>query len=115
MRRGELYRVSHARPDDPRRNRVFLVVARHDLLESRYSTVACVPAYTAPAGVATEVPVGEQEGLKHPSWLRCDDVTGVTRSRLTDYVGSLSAEKMRDVNRALAIALDIDPDDLAGL
>ncbi|MBE7517656.1 MAG: type II toxin-antitoxin system PemK/MazF family toxin [Thermoflexaceae bacterium] len=107
MRRGELYRVSNARAGDPRRNRIFLVVARRDLLESRYPAVACIPAYPAPARVATEVPLGEHEGLKHPSWLRCDDVTGVSRSKLTGYVGSLSGEKMKDVNRALAVALDI--------
>lgn len=115
MRHGELYRVSNARPEDPSRNRIFLVVARRDLLESRYPTVACVPAYTAPARVATEVPLGEHEGLEHPSWLRCDDVTGALRSKLTDYVGSLSREKMKDVNRALAIALDIEPAGLDGL
>jgi mRNA interferase MazF len=71
--------------------------------------------YSRGEGLITEVAIGPPEGLKHPSVLRCDEVTGLRRTLLRDYVGSLSPEKLREVNRALAIALDIDPDDLEDL
>ena len=52
MRRGELYRVYKATTRDPRRYRVFVVVSRQILLDSRLST---------------QVSVGVDEGLKHES------------------------------------------------
>lgn len=114
LRRGEIYRVRHPE-GDPRRARAFLVVSRNDFLGVGHSTAACVPVYSTGGLSRAELPVGPEEGLKHHSFARCDEITSLPRAKLTDYVGSLSAEKMRDVNRALAIALDIDPDDLAGL
>ena len=47
MRRGELYRVFRGSADDPRRHRVFVVVSRQVLLDSRFSTVICAPVYSA--------------------------------------------------------------------
>lgn len=47
MKRGELYRVAHPSAQDPRRSRVFVVISRQVLIESRFSTVICAPVYTA--------------------------------------------------------------------
>ena len=41
MKRGELYRVSHPSAHDPKRFRVFVVVGRQVLIDSRFSTVVC--------------------------------------------------------------------------
>jgi len=63
--------------------------------------------YTVHEGLSTQVPVGVAEGLKHESSVHCDELVSLPKSVLTDFVGTLSAEKVDDLNRALGIALDI--------
>jgi mRNA interferase MazF len=75
----------------------------------------CVPVYTSHDGLRTQVSVGPDEGLAHASSLHCDEVVTIRKEFLRDYVGSLSRDKLREVSRALAVALDIDPDDLEDL
>lgn len=107
MRRGELYRVR--RPGgDPKRQRFFVVVSRQVLIDSRFSTVICAPIYTRGEGLATQVPVGPPEGLKHESWIMCDNLVSLRKEDLTDYVGALASAKFAQLNRALRIALDIE-------
>jgi mRNA interferase MazF len=107
MNRGELYRVARPSAHDPRRYRVFVVVSRQVLIDSRFSRVICAPVYTAYNGLATQVPVGPDEGLKHNSSIHCDELVSLAKSMLTNYIGTLPSEKMRLLNQALCIALDI--------
>jgi mRNA interferase MazF len=107
LKRGELYRVKHPSRRDPKRRRVFVVVSRQVLIDSRFSTVMCVPVYTAYDGLATQVPVGSDEGLARESSLHCDEVVSLPKVALTDYVGSLSQRKIDALNGALRIALDL--------
>lgn len=107
MKRGELYRVKHPSRRDPKRFRVFVVVSRQILIDSRYSTVMCAPIYTAYDGLATQVPVGVDEGLAHESSVHCDEVVSLPKPALTDYVGSLPPQKIVALNRALRVALDL--------
>ena len=106
MRRGDLYRV-YKPAGDPRRFRVVVVVSRHTLIQSRFSTVICAPIYSQGQGLATQVPVGVDEGLKHASWIMCDALASIRKSELTHFVASLSSAKLRLLNRALASALDL--------
>lgn len=106
MTRGELYRVR--KPGcDVRRSRVFVVVSRQVLLDSRFATVVCAPVYTEGEGLSTQVRVGVNEGLKHPSWITCDNLVSLPKSRLTDYVGALSRPSVAKLDRALRAALDL--------
>lgn len=114
MERGDLYRVRNPR-NDPKPARTFLVVSRQEFLYARHSSVTCVPVYSHAEGLETEVAIGPDEGMRHQSFLRCDELMSVQWAVLRDYVGSLSPQKLREVNRALVIALDIDPDDLEDL
>jgi mRNA interferase MazF len=106
MRRGDLYRVRKPR-GDTRESRVFVVVSREALVRSSFSTVICAPVYTHGEGLTTQVAVGPGKGLKHESWIMCDNLTSLRRVDLTDFVGSLSGAKLRDLNRALRSALDL--------
>lgn len=106
MTRGELYRVRHPR-GDPKRTRVFCIVSRSALIDSSFSTVTCAPIYSARHGLSTQVLVGPEEGLKHESAIHCDELVSLPKSVLTDYVGTLSEPRLRDLNRALAIALEL--------
>src|SRR5689334_4018562 len=108
MRRGDLYRVLRGNARDPKRYRVFAVVSRQVLIDSRFSTVVCVPVYSVHDGLATQVEVGPDEGLKHDSALHCDELVSLLKSNLTNYVGSLSAAKLEQVDLALLVALGLD-------
>ncbi|MEK7442788.1 MAG: type II toxin-antitoxin system PemK/MazF family toxin, partial [Chloroflexota bacterium] len=59
-------------------------------------------------GLSTQVAVGIEEGLKHESSVHCDALMSIPRSALTHYVGSLSHEKLQEVDEALKIALSLD-------
>jgi len=110
VRRGELYRVAHPTSKDPRRHRVFCVVSRQVLIDSKYSTVICAPVYKAYDGLATQVPLGVEDGVKHDSAVHCDNLISLQKSVLTNFIATLSAEKTAELNRALAVALDLPPD-----
>jgi mRNA interferase MazF len=108
MKRGELYRVFPGSKTDTKKYRVYVVVSRQELIDSAYSTLICAPVYTNYEGLSTQVPVGVEDGLKHPSAIRCDELISVLKSRLADYVGVLSEGKMDELGQALAIATGID-------
>jgi mRNA interferase MazF len=107
VRRGELYRVRHPSSADPRKSRVFVVVSRQAVIESRFSSVICAPVYSAQHGLSSQVAVGIDDGLKHDSAIHCDELVSLPKTALTDYVGALSREKVAELNRALAAALEI--------
>lgn len=110
MRRGELYRVLRPSSRDPKKFRVFVIVSRQILIDSRFSTVICAPVYTAYDGLSTQVPVGIDEGLKHDSGLHCDELVSLPKAMLTNYVGKLPPEKLHLLEKSLKIALQIDDD-----
>jgi mRNA interferase MazF len=107
VKRGELYRVIHPSTRDPKKSRVFVVVSRQVLIDSRFSTVICAPVYAVHDGLSTQVLVGIDEGLKHDSSIHCDELVSIPKSALTNFVGELSPQKIEALNRALCIALDI--------
>jgi len=107
VKRGELYRVRHPSGADPRRSRVFIVVGRQAAIDSRYSSVICAPIYSSVHGLKSQVLIGIEEGLKHPSSIHCDELVSLSKSVLTDYVGCLSATKIAELNEALSVALDL--------
>lgn len=108
MKRGDFYRVAKPSTADPKRFRVFVVVSRQVLIDSRFSTVICAPVYSARHGLATQVPVGTEEGLRHDSSIHCDELVSLPKSILTNFVGSLSSRKIRELDRALIVSLDVN-------
>lgn len=107
MKRGELYRVANPSARDPKKSRVFVIVSRQVVIESRFSTVICAPIYSAYDGLSTQIPVGVDEGLKHDSSIHCDELVSLPKSVLTNFVGTLSGQKIQALNQALALALDL--------
>ena len=108
MRRGELYRVRRPSSRDPKKFRVFVIVSRQILIDSRFSTVICAPVYTTYNGLSTQVAVGIDEGLKHDSSIHCDELISLTKYVLKDYVGKLPSEKLHLLERSLKIALQLN-------
>jgi mRNA interferase MazF len=81
------------------------VVSRQALIASRFSTVVCAPIYTRRDGLATQVAVGPEEGLKHESSIHCDVLVSLPKASLTDYVASLKPARLRALDQALRVAL----------
>ncbi|MBI1762696.1 MAG: type II toxin-antitoxin system PemK/MazF family toxin [Acidobacteria bacterium] len=108
MKRGELYRVPKPTRRDPKRSRVFVIVSRQMLIDSSFSSVICAPVYSQYDGFATQVCVGVDAGLKHESSIHCDDLVSLAKPVLTNYIGALSPEKIKELNRALKAALELD-------
>jgi len=108
MKRGDFFRVYRGSKDDPKEHRVFIVVSRQELIDNQYSTVICAPIYSKYHGITTQIEVGIDEGLKHDSAIYCDELISINKSKLTDYIGTLSADKMEAVNTALRIALSTE-------
>ena len=108
MRRGEIYRVTKPSSRDPKRSRVFAVVSRQVVVDSKFSTVVCAPVYSTRHGLSTQVEIGIDEGLKHDSALHCDELVSLPKAMLTDYVGTLSPTKLRELDAALVISLGIE-------
>lgn len=109
MSRGDFYRVRQPSSRDPKRFRVFLIVSRQVLIDSKFSTLICAPVYTAHHGLSTQVPVGDAEGLRHDSSVHCDELVSLPKSALTHFVGSLSSSRLVELDRALIASLGIDP------
>ena len=107
MRRGEIYRVHHP-SDDPKLYRNFVVVSRQILIDSRFPTVVCAPVLTRGHGFSTQVSVGIDEGLKHESWILCDNLVSLRKVQLTRFVGSLPRSKVEQLDRALKMALALE-------
>lgn len=107
MRRGDLYLVKHPSSRDPKRQRAFVVVSRQVLIDSRFQTVVCAPVYSLHDGLATQVAVGVDEGLKHESSIHCDELVSLPKSLLTNYVGSLRDAQRQALDVALRVALDL--------
>ena len=107
MKRGDIYRV-HRPGDDPKRHRSFVIVSRQALIETRFSTLVCAPIFSRGQALVSQVAIGPDEGMKHESWIMCDNLVSVRKSELTQFVGSLSYAKIAELDEALRIALALE-------
>jgi mRNA interferase MazF len=74
---------------------------------AEYRTVICAPVSSSRAGLGTQVPVGESEGLKHANAIHCDGLVSLPKRTLTEYVGNLGPQKLAAIHVALKAALDL--------
>jgi mRNA interferase MazF len=88
--------------------RPVLVLTRQEVIPL-LDTVMVAPITSTIRGAPSEVVVGPGEGLKHASVANLDHVQTVDKSRLSRFVGSLGADGMKRVCRALAIATGCSP------
>jgi mRNA interferase MazF len=107
VKRGELYLVRKPGSRDPRKQRVFVVVSRQALIDSRFSTLICAPVYSRHDDLSTQVRVGPEQGLKQDCSIHSDELISLPKAVLTHYVGSLSGVKITELDFALAVAVSI--------
>ena len=108
MRRGELYLVKKPGSQDPKRQRVFVIVSRQALMDTKFSSVVCAPVYSRNDGLSTQVRIGVDEGLKQDSSIHCDGLVSLPKSMLTHYIGRLNEHRIEELNRALVTALELE-------
>ena len=106
MKRGDLYRVFKP-GGDSKQYRTFVVVSRQSLIDSRFPSLVCAAVMTEGQGLTTQVAIGIEQGMKRDCWIHCDDLRSIQKSTLTQWVGTLSPTKMRNLDGALTIALDL--------
>ena len=58
-------------------------------------------------GIPTEVPLGRADGLPKAGAANADTLTTVPKSTVQEYVCTLEAVKMQDLDRAIQFALDL--------
>ena len=98
--RGEVWTYRFKHPD---KRRPVLVLTRPEVIPLLH-TVMVAPITSTRRGAPSEVEVGVDEGLKPDSAVNLDHVQTVDQARLVGFLGSLSAVKMQQVCRALAVA-----------
>ena len=108
MTRGEIYRTADRAPERGGKPGFYVIVSRPFIAENDdVSTVVCAPVYSQVLGLSTEVVVGPDEGLPRVSSVRCDFLALMFKSKLTSFIASLPPRKLAELDRALAVALDL--------
>ena len=108
MRRGEIYRTKAKVPERGHKPGFYVVVSRNFVAENDdISTVMCAPVYSEILGLRSELVLSSEDGLPRDSAVRCDFLTLMFKKKLTHFVGSLSADKIKHLNHALRYALEL--------
>jgi mRNA-degrading endonuclease toxin of MazEF toxin-antitoxin module len=108
VRRGKIYRTREKVPERGDKPGFYVIVSRTFIAENEdITTVVCAPVYSGLLGIRSEEEVGVNEGLPHPSAIRCDFLMLMFKRKLTGFVGTLSDPKIRELDQALRYALDL--------
>ncbi len=99
--RGEIWLCSFGRPD---KRRPVLVLTRQELIGHLHS-VTVAPLTSTIRGIASEVVVGVEVGLKTPSAVNLDHIATVPRAELRVYVGTVNEAVMDRVRQSVLFAL----------
>jgi mRNA-degrading endonuclease toxin of MazEF toxin-antitoxin module len=111
LRRGEIYRTSDRIPERGGKPGYYLVVSRDFIAAHEdIATVVCAPVYGKVLGLSTELVLNPEDGVARRSAARCDFLTLMFKERLTHLTGRIPRERVPELDRALAVALDLSPD-----
>ncbi len=109
MRCGEIYRTRHEVRERGGKPECYLIVSRDFVAgNDDIDTVVCVPIYSRVLGISSEMVLGVDDGLARGSAARCDFLTLMFKKKLTHFVATLPVERIGELNRALAYALQLD-------
>jgi len=104
VKRGD---IRWAELGPPAGRRPVLVVTRTSAIDV-LERIAVVPLTRTIRHIASEVPLGRDEGLRQDCVANCDSVAAIPKSVLTgERIGSLDATRIHLLDQALRFALDI--------
>jgi len=108
LKRGEIYRTQEKVAERGHKPGFYVVVSRDFLAQNDdVSTVICAPVYAEVLGIRSEVVIGAEDGIPQESSIRCDFLTLIFKRKLTQFVGTLSAQRQDELDRALRYALQL--------
>jgi mRNA interferase MazF len=110
-RRGEVWLVSFgaARTGEPGKNRPAVIVSSDSLnTGTAADLIVVVPLSSSSAPSVLRPEVQDMDGVDRPSRVICRSVRGVAPSRLLRKLGLLAPATLDEVERALALILDLD-------
>jgi len=103
LARGSVWLAALPHPWGPRP----VIILTRDAAIPRLTNVTVVPVTTSVQGIRTEVPIGADEGLPKDSAASCDNVQTMPIKGLRRRIGELGPAKVRELNAAIRVALDL--------
>jgi mRNA interferase MazF len=88
------------------KTRPVLVLTR-ELVRPHLTRVTVAPITSTIRGLSTEVPVGTENGLDHPSVVSCDNIVTVPKSAIGRQVGYLLPAQEPQLTEAIHAAFDL--------
>ena len=89
------------------KTRPVLVLTR-ELVRPHLTRVTVAPITSTVRGLSTELPVGRDNGLDHPSVVSCDNVLTIPATALGRQIGRLLPEQEPALTAALHAAFDLE-------
>ena len=93
-----------ARLDKPRP----VLVLTRELVRPHLRNITVAPITSTIRGLSTEVSVGRQNGLDHPSVISCDNVQTIPKKQLGRVIGYLLPDQELNLSEAIQSAFDLD-------
>jgi mRNA interferase MazF len=99
VRRGEVWlaELDKTRP---------VIVLTRDPLGRLLHSVVIAPVTSTIRGLSTEVPLGRDDGIRHPSVANLDNVQLLSRDRFRRRIGRVQPASMTALCAALSVAVD---------
>jgi mRNA interferase MazF len=104
MKRGEIW---WAELDPPAGRRPVLLLSRDEAYSIR-ELITIAPVTSRVRHIPSEVPLGREDGLPKPCVINLDIITTIARGYLHDRLTTISAQKLKAVDKALHFALGMD-------
>jgi mRNA interferase MazF len=82
-------------------------VLTRELVRPHLTRVTVAPITSTIRGLSTEVPVGTENGLDHPSVVSCDNIVTVPKSAIGRQVGYLLPAQEPQLTEAIHAAFDL--------
>lgn len=83
-----------------------VIVLTRDPMGRLLHSVIIAPVTSTIRGLSTEVPVGRDDGIRHPSVANLDNIQLLTRDRFRRRIGRAQPATMKALCAALALAVD---------
>jgi len=104
MRQGEIWWAELAPPSG---RRPVLLLSRNEAYDVR-ELVTVAPVTTRIRHIASEVPLGPEDGLPRPCVVNLDNITAIAKRSLRERLVPLNPEKLKAVEAAIHFSLGLE-------
>ncbi len=102
MKRGEVrwYRFTH-----PDKRRPVVILSRNSAIDV-LAEVTVAPVTSTTRDIASEVPLGETDGMPRSCAVNLDHIQTVAKNKVGKLIATLDMEKLAELRSAIRFALD---------